>query len=951
MSVWTQKSAADVLRELNSDAQQGLSQDEVARRQTQYGLNELIDRGGKSPWKILAEQFRNVLVIMLIVAAIISGFVGDAEDTVVILAIVVLNTAIGFRQEYRAEKAMAALKKLSTPEVKVHRDGETKKVSATELVPGDVVLLEAGDAVPADGRLIESANVRIQEAALTGESEPVEKDTRFVGNAETPLGDRKNMAHKGTAVTYGRGSMVVVATGMNTELGHIAEMLQTVEAEPTPLQKRLDRLGKTLAAVVLVIVGIIFLVGLARRPEDREFSEYVQELLLTTVAMAVAAVPEGLPAVVTIALSLGAQRMLKRNALIRKLPAVETLGSVTTICSDKTGTLTLNEMTVTVLDVAGRRVDVMERFSEDQEVNAGLRPDNARELTEHSSLALLVLGGALCNDATIEPDRDRREKYRIVGDPTEAALVVAAAELGLDKHHLEQALPRDSEVPFDSDRKRMTTVHHVESFDSLPEGVRRIAPTRGDGPVRVAFTKGAVDGLLEISDRYWDDREAKPLDNAVRRRIMESHDNLAAEGVRVLGVAFERPDPHRTPEEYVRDEAEQHLVFVGLIGMIDPPRNEAAEAVRTCREAGIRPVMITGDHPLTAYNIAGRLGIQDAGVSQTSDHAPTESEHSSNIQDAVVTGQQLNKFSPAEFDQISKETAVFARVSPEHKLRLVQSLQKQGEVVAMTGDGVNDAPALKQADIGVAMGITGADVAKEASAMVLRDDNFATIVAAVREGRIVYDNIRKFIKYALTGNTGELWAMFFAPFLGMPLPLLPLQILWINLVTDGLPGLAFSGEPGERDTMRRPPHPPSESIFARGMGWHVIWVGLLLGVISLAAGWWYWRAGAETIYWRTIVFTVLTLAQMGHALAIRSERDSLFQQGLLSNKFMLGSVLLTFSLQMALLYVPWLQGIFDTTALSLRDLGICLALSTVIFWGVELEKMIRRMRHPISKSP
>jgi Ca2+-transporting ATPase len=928
---WSRKSAADVIQDLSTDAARGLSSDEAARRLKEHGPNELIERGVKSPWRIFAEQFTEVLVIVLIVAALVSVFLGDLEDAVVIMAIVVLNAAIGFRQEYRAERAMAALKKLSTPVVKVHRDGGTKKIPATELVVGDIVLLEAGDAIPADGRLLEAANLRIQEAALTGESEPVEKDPRFLAAEDTPLGDRRNMAYMGTVATYGRGMMAVVETGMATELGHIAEMLQTVQAEPTPLQKRLDRLGKSLALAVLVIVAIIFVIGMLRRPEDREFSEYMKELFLTAVAMAVAAVPEGLPAVVTIALSLGAQRMLKRNALIRKLPAVETLGSVTVICSDKTGTLTRNEMTVTVLDVAGRRVDVAERFEGGEEIGAAISPADARELMEHSSLSLLLLGSALCNDASIEPEpKDRRRKYKIVGDPTEAALVVAAAELGLDKNRLERAMPRDSEVPFDSDRKLMTTVHHLELTDGLPEGVRRLAE-RGadlaDSRLRVAFTKGAVDRLLEVSNRYWTDDETKPLDDETRRRITQSHDHLASEGVRVLGLAFEFPDPARSPEEYAKQEAEQHLVFVGLVGMIDPPRPEVRDAVQTCREAGIRPVMITGDHPLTARNIAGQLAFDEDSK--------------------VVTGQELNNLMGEAFDTAARETPVFARVSPEHKLRLVQSLQMQGEVVAMTGDGVNDAPALKQADIGVAMGITGTDVAKEAAAMVLRDDNFATIVSAVREGRIVYDNIRKFIKYAMTGNSGEIWAMFLAPFLGMPLPLLPLQILWINLVTDGLPGLAFSAEPGERDTMRRPPHAPGESIFARGMGWHVLWIGLVLGVVSLTGGWLYWRPEVKDhTYMRTIVFTVLTLAQMGHALAIRSERDSLFRQGLFSNKYMLGSVALTFVLQLGVIYLPWLQGIFGTTSLTLRDLAICLALSTVVFWSVEAEKLVRRMTSP-----
>jgi Ca2+-transporting ATPase len=902
MRDWYSLEATDVLKSLESDLEQGLSQAEASRRLTQHGLNELIERGLKSPWRILWEQLAGTMVVILIVAAIVSAALGDFKDAAAILAIVVLNALLGFRQEYRAEQAMAALKRLAVPTVKVRRDGHLQEISARELVPGDVVLLEAGNLTPADGRLLESANLRVQEAALTGESEPVEKEIAALTAIELPLGDRRNMVYMGTLVTYGRGRLVITATGMDTELGHIATMIQATEAEPTPLQRRLAQLGQGLAAASLAIVAVVFVLGLLRGEEARL-------MFLTAISMAVAAVPEGLPAVVTIGLALGAQRMLGRHALIRKLPAVETLGSVTVICSDKTGTLTENRMTVTILDVLGesQRVDTLMHRGVpvlDAELTPGERPSVR-------SLGLLVKAAALCNDAALQALPEGLIEYRALGDPTEGALVVAAAQLGLKKPQLDERWPRVAEAPFTSERKRMTTVHRVNVSADQTDAPWCCEPF-------VAFCKGAVDGLLEISTQVWSGDDAVPMSGELRDRILGANDQLAQHGQRVLGVAF-RPLSHQ-PDKIDEAELEQEMTFIGLIGMMDPPRPEVRDAVATCRAAGIRPVMITGDHPLTASHIARELGIATNGRS--------------------LTGQDLARMSVEELQNVVGEASVYARVSPEHKLKIVQALQDQGHIVAMTGDGVNDAPALKKADIGVAMGITGTDVAKEAADMVLLDDNFATIVAAVEEGRVIYENIRKFIKYTMTSNAGEIWVMLLAPLLGMPLPLLPLQILWVNLVTDGLPGLALTVEPAEGDTMRRPPHPPQENIFGRGMGRDVLWVGLLMGLVCLGLGFWAWQV--DLANWQTMLFTTLTLSQMGNALAIRSERNSLFTIGLRSNKALLGAVLLTFVLQMAVVYLPFAQDLFKVSPLSLGELALSLIVSTLVFWGVELQKLLLR---------
>ncbi len=927
MTAWYQLEIDQIVARLETDLEQGLQETQVRSRLDQYGYNELIERGVKSPWRILWEQLTALMVVILIIAAIVSAALGDFKDAIAILAIVVLNAVLGFTQEYRAEQAMAALKKLAVPRVKVRREGHLREISARELVPGDVILLEAGSLVPADGRLVESVGLRTQEAALTGESEPVEKSTRVFTGEDLPLGDRRNMVYMGTVITSGRGLAVIAETGMNTQLGHIAEMIQTVEQEPTPLQRRLDQLGRGLAAAALVIVGVVFVLGLLRGENPRL-------MFLTAISMAVAAVPEGLPAVVTIALALGAQRMLRRRALIRKLPAVETLGSVTVICSDKTGTLTENLMTVTVLDVAGRTLDVTEALDrgqpvwirtdelpsvEDDCLDTQVSPDGVPQVGP--SLRLLLAGSALCNDAVLEGGDQEGDRIRAVGDPTEGALVIAAAQFGIHKPELERALPRVAEVAFTSERKRMTTAHQprAEEIERQPRLRQFIAclPV-GTLPPYLAFSKGAVDSLLQVTERVWVNGQLEPLDDHWLRRIQTANERLAQDGMRVLGIALRPLDS--LPEGEEAEALEQELIFVGLVAMIDPPRPEVKHAVQTCKNAGIRPVMITGDHPLTAQYIAQELGIATNG--------------------RTLTGQDLARTSVEELKTVVEDVPVYARVSPEHKLKIVQALQERGHIVAMTGDGVNDAPALKKADIGIAMGITGTDVAKEAADMVLIDDNFATIVTAVEEGRIIYDNIRKFIKYTMTSNAGEIAVMLLAPFLGMPLPLLPLQILWINLVTDGLPGLALTVEPAEPGTMRRPPYSPQESIFGRGLGRDILWVGLLMGLVSLVVGFWAWSTGRTT--WQTMVFTTLTLSQMGNALAIRSERSSLFTIGLRSNMPMLGTVLLTFVLQLMVVYLPFLQSIFEVTALPLGDLFISLVLSTVPFWAIEVKKWLTR---------
>lgn len=911
MKNWFAKQPQEILKELDSNLESGLATNEVTIRQQKYGANELIDRGTKSPWKIIFEQLKETMVLILIIAAVIMLFLHEYKDAIVILIIVILNSALGFSQEYRAEQAMAALKKMSTPKVRVRRGGHVSEISSRELVPGDIILLEAGNSIPADGSLIESANFRVQESVLTGESEAVEKDLEPIHKEDPALGDQHNRVFMGTLATYGRASAVVTDIGMDTELGKIAEMIQSVGSEKTPLQRRLDQLGKSLAVAALVIVVVVFLLGIMR-------GEPLRTMFMTGISMAVAAVPEGLPAVVTIALAVGAQRMLKRNALIRKLPAVETLGSVTTICSDKTGTLTENRMTVTLVDVAGNRTDLIESLRSYTPTISDAESSAAPIIEQSSALALMLTGGALCNDAILE---QTDEGFSSVGDPTEGALVVAAVRAGLWKDKLEAALPRVSEIPFDSDRKRMTTVHKIDHPEKLPNSLQNLIQSPAflsDEPF-LSITKGSADGLLEISNRVWTENEIVTLNDNWRGRIMKAHDDLAQKGMRILGVAFRQCRGEQKKPGC--ENLEEDLVFVGMFAMIDPARGEVKDAVAEANTAGIRPIMITGDHPLTAIHIAKELGI-----------AKNED---------VITGAELAKMDDATLKDRVRDTSVFARVSPEHKLRIVKALQELGQIVAMTGDGVNDAPALKKADIGVAMGITGTDVSKEASDMVLLDDNFATIVSAVREGRRIYENIRKFIKYTMTSNFGEIVVMLLGPFVGLGLPLLPLQILWVNLVTDGLPGLALTQEPSEPNAMKRPPRDPKEQIFGRGLGIDVLWIGALMGAVSLAVGLWAYNTGhLET--WQTMVFTTLTISQMGNALATRSESQTVVEAGIFRNKMMIGSVLLTFGLQLVVIYLPFMQGVFGTKALTLMELGISFAASMVVLTAIDTVKLIKR---------
>jgi P-type Ca2+ transporter type 2C len=929
MSNWYQLEANALLEHFSTSASNGLSYKEVEQRLKQYGLNELKERALKSPWQIIWEQLTALIVVVLIVAAIISALIGDYKDAIVILAVVIFNALLGFNQEYRAGQALAALKRMAVPTVKVYRDRRLEEIPALHLVPGDIVLLEAGNLVPADCRLLESMNLRTQESTFTGEAQPVEKVSDAIAADQLNLADLCNMVYMGTAIVYGRGKAVVTETGMHTELGKIADSIQSIDGELTPLQRRLEQLGQKLVIASLVLVGAIFFLGLWR-------GESLKLMFMTAVSMAVAVIPEGLPAVVTITLALGASRMLKRHALIRNLPAVETLGSVIVICSDKTGTLTENQMTVTILDVEGQRLDLKdpESLKLGREVT-GNSLVNITETTSDSiardpAFHLLLTGCALCNDArynTQSPLKSdsQRDLYRCagefqyLGDPTEVALVIATDHFSLHKDILETQFPRIAEAPFDSDRKRMTTIHQcqISKLDANLDSNKCAVITPTPTPY-IAFSKGAVSSLLEVTSYIWVQDRIEPLDPIRRDRIIATNNELAQIGMRVLGIAFRQVDslPVRGSEQTL----EQDLIFIGIAGMLDPPRAEVREAVQTCKSAGIRPVMITGDHPLVAQYIAQELGID--------------------INGKVLIGNELDQLSLSELAEQVESISVYARVSPQQKLKIVQALQDRGHIVAMTGDGINDAPALRKADIGVAMGLNGTDVCKEAADMVLLDDNFATIVTAVAEGRVIYDNIRKFIKYSMTGNASGVWIVMLAPFFTMPLPLLPLQILWINLLADGLLALSLSVEPAESDTMQRSPYPKQANIFNRRTVGDIIWVGLVMGLSMALLGYEYRSLGRDS--WQTMVFATLTFSRMSLALAMRSEHDSLFKIGLRSNLPLLIAVILTFGLQIAVIYLPWLQASFQTTPLSIYDLTLCLAVSTVGFWLVEIEKWLYR---------
>lgn len=881
---WHALSTDEVVNRLESSISDGLSHNEAKERLLRFGGNSLKEGQRRSILRMIVDQFSDFMVLVLIGSALIAGSLGEPEDTIAIAVIVILNAILGFVQEYRAEKAMEALKILATTQAKVLRSGETELISSRDLVPGDVVFLEAGNIVPADLRLVTSVQLKVGEAALTGESQPAEKTENVLLKIETPVGDRRNMAHKGTLITYGRGVGIVAATGMGTELGRIATLLQSEKDTKTPLQKRLARFGKMLALAVIALCVIIFLVGILRGEEPLL-------MFMTALSLAVAAIPEALPAVVTVLLALGAKRLVKQNALIRRLPAVETLGSVTYICTDKTGTLTQNRM----------QVDV---YAINKNLVRGSLPDS---FFDRKGREIFLQAMALNNDASLDSSGE------LQGDPTETALYLAARNSGFVKSEIEEYLPRAAEVPFSSERGMMTTLHTSLNGEFF------------------AFTKGAPERVLPSCQQEWKSGELGPLDSLAALTMANS---MANEGLRVLAIAYKCLKS--IPSEITSEAIESDLIFMGFVGLIDPPRPEAKRAIELCQSASIHVVMITGDHPATALAIARNLGIV------------TETDIAQGTYGPVLTGQELAKLSVDEFESRVEKIRVYARVSPEQKINIVKTLQDKGEFVAMTGDGVNDAPALKRANIGVAMGKIGTDVAREAAHMVLLDDNFATIVTAVREGRRIFDNIRKFIKYTLTSNAGEIWTLFLAPFLGLPIPFLPIHILWINLVTDGLPGLALAAEPEELSIMKRPPRRPNESIFAHGLWQHAVWVGLLMGALNLSVLAWAYHSGAA--HWQSMVFTVLTLSQLGHVLAVRSERESIFKQGFLSNLPLLSAVLFTSALQMATLYVPALNSAFKTEPLTASELIICLAISPVVFLAVEIEKWLIRKGRIYSES-
>lgn len=875
---WHQSSLHELLQDILQTSRNGLNAEEAQARIHTYGLNKLMEKKKKSLLMLFLDQFKDFMIIVLLIAAVLSGIIGDVVDTLAIIIIVLLNAIMGFVQEYRAEKAMEALKKMAAPLSTVIRDGEMLNIPSETIVPGDVVVLEAGKIIPADLRLMEVAQLKVEEAALTGESIPVEKMNTEIPEENIPLGDRKNMAYKGTIVTYGRGIGAVVATGMKTELGKIAQMIQAEEDGKTPLQKRLIAFGKKLSLAIFVVCAIVFITGYIR-------GEETMLMLLTAVSLAVAAIPEALPAVVIISLAMGARKLVKQNALISKLPAVETLGSVTFICSDKTGTLTQNKMEVETIVINGSVIHV-----------GGMNQTDT--IAQSNSLFFHAL--ALNNDAYIDA------AGTILGDPTETALFKLAKNFHFDKDSLTGTLPRINEIPFDSERKAMTTIHQNNGSSAFDK-------------TYISFTKGAVDMLIDKSNSVLTHEGIVPLDKS---KILSMADSLSENGLRILAIAMRQYDT--LPQSITPDTIEDNLVLLGLAAMIDPPREEAREAVEMCKAAGIKPVMITGDHPLTAKSIAERLAISDEG------------------RPLVLTGKELEELSMEEFEEKVESISVYARVAPEQKLKIVKGLQDKGQYVAMTGDGVNDAPALKRADIGVAMGITGTDVSKEAAHMILLDDNFATIVKAVKEGRRIFDNIRKFIKYAMTSNTGEVLVIFLAPLLGYPIPLLPIHILWLNLVTDGLPGLALAYEKADKRIMNRPPRHPNESVFSHGIGIHIVWVGMLMGTVGITTQ--ILSLSMWENQWQTIVFTVLTFGQMGHVMAIRSDTQSVFTIGVFSNKPLLGAIAVTVGLQFAIIYVPFLNPIFKTQPLSLEQIGIIMLFSLIPFIAVETEKFVIRLK-------
>ncbi len=888
--LWHQLNEQALTEALACNPKEGLTEQEAGERLAAHGRNELSEGKRVSPIALLLNQFKDFMVLVLVGATLISGLLGEYLDAITIVAIIVLNGILGFVQEYRAEQSLRSLKELTAPTARVLRGGTVREVPAVELVPGDIVIIESGDRIPADIRLLESNGLYAEESALTGESVPVSKHAMPIDEAELPAGDRKNIGYMGTMVTRGTGRGVVVLTGMGTEMGKIAHLIAETEAMETPLQHRLEQLGKILIGVALALTVMVVVAGILH-------GQPAYGMFLAGVSLAVAAIPEGLPAIVTIALALGVQRMIKRKAIVRKLPSVETLGCASVICSDKTGTLTQNKMTVTKLWTGGRTLDVT---GEGYEPAGEVLENGAHvDLKRDAELRRMLQVAALCNNARLvrgeEPSTGKGRKakdavgshaeaWQLNGDPTEGALIVLAAKLGVTVSSLEGLYRREKEYPFDSERKRMSVL---------------VSHQGG----RIVCTKGAPDLLMEQCAYILWEGNVVPFTSTLRSKVSAAAESMAQSALRVLGLAYRDLRPREACETDA--EVECQLIFVGLTGMIDPPRREVRDAIATCRRAGIKTVMITGDHQLTAEAIAGQLGIVPRGGKS-------------------MTGRQLAAMSDEQLDAVVDDTYVYARVAPEHKLRIVKALQKKGHVVAMTGDGVNDAPAIKAADIGIAMGITGTDVSKEASSLVLSDDNFATIVAAIEEGRGIYENIRKFIRYLLASNVGEILTMFLAMMAGLPLPLVPIQILWVNLVTDGLPAMALGVDQAEKDLMQHKPRSAKENIFARRLGWKIISRGVLIGLCTLGAFWITLRTnGGNLIEAQTVAFVTLVMAQLIHVFDCRSSR-SIFHRNILQNRYLVLAVLSSLALMFPVLYVDALQPIFKTVPIGLREWSLVL---------------------------
>jgi Ca2+-transporting ATPase len=889
---WYRRSPQEVADELNVKLSVGLSTGEARKRIEEYGPNELKEEQGKSLMSKIIAQFSDFLILILMSAALISVFVGETKDAIVIMSIVVVNAMLGLYQEGKAEKALESLKKMASPTAKVLRDGKTQEIPAAQLVPGDVVILETGDIIPADLRLVESSNLKIEEASLTGESVPSEKKASMELADVTPLGDRRNMAYMSTIVTYGRGKGVVVETGGSTEIGKIATMIQSIDEESTPLQKKLNQLGKILGITVILVCIAVFGIGLIQGRD-------LLEMFMIAISLAVAAIPEGLPAIVTIVLAIGMNKMVERNAIVKKLLAVETLGATSVICTDKTGTLTQNEMTVVKLFTNDRIVDVEGSGYEPE--GKFLVEGNEIKIEELKGLNLLLTISALVNDAKLE---EKEDQFRIIGDPTEGALLTLSEKGGIDSKTLNGKYPRVKELPFDSERKMMTTFHEIAGKDEI-----------------VSFTKGAPDIIINRCNKILLGGDVIKLTDDVRKKLLDQNTAFSRDALRVLALAFR--EYKKVPEEPSSEEHENDMIFVGLTGMIDPPRPEARDAIAKCKNAGINTIMITGDYKETAFAIAKDLGLADK-------------------EEQAMMGSKIDSMSDEELREVVKDTKVFARVSPEHKVRIVTALRENGDIVAMTGDGVNDAMAIKKADIGIAMGITGTDVAKNTAEMILTDDNFASIVAAVEEGRIIFSNIKKFVYFLLSCNIGEILLVFISILLNLPVPLLAIQLLWLNLVTDSFPALALGVEKGEPDIMDIPPRDPDEAILDRRMLMGVSFQSLAVAGASLAA---YLTAlgayGVENIVEvRTITFTTLILSELLRAYSSRSQKYTLFKIGFFSNKKMLLATAGAFLLLMAVLYIPFMNDIFYTFPLNGGDWTIVLRFAFIPLVVGELSKIV-----------